>query len=141
MAVTVTLYNQAAAKLASQTLTLANFKCALLNGYSFDATETAWSDVSGSEVSGNGWDAGGEALANVAVTTTTTNDGKLDADDLSVTATGGSIGPADGAVIYDSTTTGTLLAYISFGGSQEAGVGTDFKINWATGGIFTWTVT
>lgn len=141
MAVTVSLYNQAAKVLTDSTLALGSFKVALLNGYSFDATDVAWADVSASDAgNANGWAATGEALANVAVTTVSTNDAKFDADDMSKTASGGSIGPATGAVIYESVAN-KLVAYIDFGGSQEAGVGTDFKINWHANGIFTFTVT
>lgn len=139
MAVTISLYNQAAKVLADSTLDLSAFKVTLHNGSSFTAANTQFSDVSASEVNGNGWTSGGVTLTTVAVTTVTTNDAKLTADNISVTATGGSIGPATAAVIREATAN-KLIAYIDFGGSQEAGVGTDFKINWNASGIITWTV-
>jgi hypothetical protein len=96
-------------------------------------THTAF--ASGSyEVSGNGWAAGGPTLANVAVTTVTTNDAMLDADDVTVTASGGSIGPASALTVYDGLT-GKPIIYMDFGQSQSAGDTTDFKVVWNSGGL------
>lgn len=92
------------------------------------------------EVYGNGWTAGGELLSNPAVTTVTTNDAMLDADDISKTASGGSIGPAYKALMYDKATMDTL-AFIDFGQAEEAGESTDFKIIWPTTGIVAATYT
>lgn len=147
MAVTITLYNGAADKILGQEVTISTLKVALLGNTAtsgFDASHTTLAQVLGSpsdEVSGNGWTSGGETIANVAVTTVTTNDAKLDGDDLSVTATGGDIGPAYGAVIYDDTDASDgPLALIDFGEAKTAGVGTDFKITWNASGIITATV-
>jgi hypothetical protein len=145
MAVTITLYNHTAKKLANKEITLTTLKLQLLNNSAtFDATHTALTSVNNAgayEVSGGGWDAGGEALANVAVTTVATNDAKLDADDISVTATGAVIGPAYKAVLYDDTDASDApLAFIDFGGVQEAGIGTPFNVTWNAAGIFTFTV-
>lgn len=140
MAVTVTLYNHTAKLLANKEVTLTTIKAMLVNNHTFDVTDTDLSGITGNEVSGSGWDVGGELIANVAVTTVTTNDAKLDGDDISVTATGGAIGIADGCVIYDDT--GNFpLAYYDFGGDQEAGEGTDFRLTFNASGIFTFTVT
>jgi hypothetical protein len=139
MAVSVSVYNQTTKLLADSSLTLTTLKLTLHTGYTFDATHTASSDYSGTEVSGNGWTSGGETLASVAVSTVTTNDAKLAASDVSKTASGGSIGPADSAILRDSTAD-KLLAYIDFGGDQEAGVGTDFKVTWNANGIFTFSI-
>lgn len=148
MAITATLYNQAAKKFANAEVNLADLKFMLLNSSAaFDATDTSIDDVAGAgspthpnEVSGNGWTQGGEALANAAVTTVTTNDAKLDADDIAKTATGGSIGPANYGVIYEETS-GDVLVFVDFDGAKEAGETTQFKILFAAGGIVTWTVT
>lgn len=147
MAVTATLYNHSAKLFANSEVSLADLKFMLLSsGASFDATDTDIDDVAGvntppraNEVSGNGWTAGGIAVASAAVTTVTTNDAKLDATDISVTASGGSIGPAEAGVIYDSDS-GKPLVWVDFDGAKEAGVSTDFKVIWNASGIVTWTV-
>lgn len=146
MAVTISIYDHTAKLFANGDVTLASLKVMLLNNSaSFTASHTALSSVTSSgtyQVSGNGWDSGGEALASAAVTVTSTNDAKLDANDLAVTATGGSIGPAYHAVIYDDADASDApLFFINFDGAKEAGETTDFKITWNANGIATWTVT
>lgn len=144
MAVSVTLYDHTVKLLANKEVTFTTIKAELLNSTAvaaFDATHTTKNQVDGTganEVSGNGWTAGGELLASVAVTQVTTNDAKLDADDVSKTATGGPIGPARGALLYDSTSS-KPLAMIDFGQDEEAGQDTDFKLVWNTSGILTFT--
>jgi hypothetical protein len=143
MAVVVSLYNHTAAKFGEGSFKEGDtYKLMLLNSSgTFTGANTVVGDVSANEVSGNGWDAGGETLGSVAVTTVTTNDAKFDAADVSVTATGGAIGPAENAVIVDTTDTSALVAHIAFGEAKTADVGTDFKVTWHADGIFTWTVT
>jgi hypothetical protein len=148
MAVTITPYNHTLKKLRNKEITYTTLKVMLLNQAAvtgFNAANTTLADVlagAQDEVSGNGWTAGGETIANVAVTTVTTNDAKLDGDDISKTATGGAIGPAYGAVIYDDTDADDApLALINFGQAEEAGESTDFKIIWPAGGIITDTYT
>lgn len=138
---TATLYNHAAKLFANGEVNLADLKLMLLNNHSFSAAHTNISSIEADEVSGAGWDAGGEAIANAAVTTVNTDEAKLDADDVSVTATGGNIGPADGAVIYqDSVGEEYPLVYIDFEGEQTAGEGTPFNVNWNAAGIISWPV-
>lgn len=145
MAVTISIYNHTAKLFANGEVTLSTLKLMLLtDDATFDATDTALTDVSNAaayEVDGNGWPTGGELLANVAVTITTTNDAKLDADDITVTATGGPIGPAYKGVLYDDTDASDApLFFINFDGAKEAGETTDFKVTWHANGITTWTV-
>ena len=144
MAVTVSTYNHTAAKLLGLGVTpqAANFYLELLDGdASFVASHTTKSAVDnagGNEVSGNGWDEGGENMASVAVTTVTTNDAMLDAADVQITATGGSIGPADAALVYVNESNGgtlTPLWYIDFGESKTATVGNVFPVIWNASGI------
>lgn len=137
MAVTISLYNHTAKLFANGDVSLAGLKFMLTNNYTFAATETALTNATAAEVDGNGWDTGGEAIANAAVTTVTTNDAKLDGDDISVTATGGAIGPADGGVIHDGT---YPLAYVDFGEEKTADTGTPFMVTWNASGILGWTV-
>lgn len=138
MAVTMSLYDHTVKLLANKEVTLTTLKVKLLdNTASFvgsDATVNAVDGTGAKEVSGNGWTAGGLTLAGVAVTTVTTNDAILDANDASATASGGSIGPAYAALVYDATSNKPLL-YIDFGQMQSAGDTTDFKIVWAADGL------
>lgn len=143
MAVTISLYNGVAAAILNGSLDAADtYKLELLNNTAtFTAANTTKAQVDNTgayEVYGNGWDQGGETLANVAVTTVTTNDAKFDADDLSVTATGGDIGAAYKALLYNSTDS-SLIAFIDFGEAKTAGVGTNFLVSWNASGIITLT--
>lgn len=141
MAVTISIYNHTAKLFANGEVSLSDLTFMLLdNSGTFDATDTDISDVSTNQVSGSGWTAGGEAIANAAVTVTTTNDATLDGDDIEVTATGGPIGPAYYGVIYDSDS-GNLLFHVNFDGAKQADSGTPFKVVWHSNGIATWTVT
>jgi hypothetical protein len=142
MAVTISLYNHTAKLFADGSNAVGDtYKVKLYASATFDATNTQLSGVTGTEATtGTGYTAGGATLANVAVTTVTTNDAKFDADDVTWTASGGSI-TASYAVIYNDTDANDPpLAFIDFDGSQSAGDGTDFKIVWNANGIFTFTV-
>lgn len=142
MAVTISRYNHTAKKLLNSEVTLASLKFMLLdNTATFDATDTTLTDVAGSanakEVDGNGWTTGGEAVASAAITTVDTDGAMLDAADITVTATGGSIGPAYAGVIYDDADTDDQpLWYVDFGTGETAGTGTDFKVTFNASGIF-----
>ncbi len=143
MAVTISLYNHTAAKFADGSFAAADtYKVKLLTAATFDATHTTLAATGGTEsTTATGYTAGGQALAGVAVTTVTTNDAKFDANDLTWTASGGSI-VASYAILYNDTDTNDPpLAFIDFGGSESAGTGTNFLIVWNASGIFTWTVT
>lgn len=142
MAVTISLYNHTAARFADGSNAVGDtYKVKLLSAATFDATHTTLAATAGTEATtGTGYTAGGQALANVAVTTVTTNDAKFDADDLTWTASGGAI-TASYAIIYNDTDANDPpVAFIDFGGSESAGDGTDFIIVWNASGIFTWTV-
>lgn len=79
------------------------------------------------EVSGNGWTPGGMLLTTVTASIRSTSGAALTCDDLSVTATGGDIGPAYGCVIYDSTTM-NVLWNIDFGQVEQAGQETNMLL-------------
>lgn len=135
MAVTVSRYNNTVKKLLNSEVDITDLAFMLLsNSATFDASHTSIDSVAGAasptranEVFGNGWTEGGEDLENAAITVVTTNDAKIDADDISVTATGGAIGPAYKGVIYEKTT-GLPLWFYDFGQAEEAGESTDFKV-------------
>lgn len=115
-------------------LTLTTLKVMLRTGTTYAGTETALSELDGTEVSGNGWTAGGELIANAAITTVTTDDALLDGDDISITATGGSIGPATSYVIIDDTPVDpTVVAYKVFDTAQEALEGLKFVVRFPNG--------
>lgn len=147
MAVTISLYNNTVKRLLNKEVTFTTLRVMLLNASaSFVASHTTLNQVAGTptgtpahrpnEVYGNGWTEGGMTLANVTASVVTTNDAMLDADDVVATATGGPIGPAYAAVLYDDTDTNDApLAYIDFGQAEQAGQDTDFKIVWNASGI------
>lgn len=136
MAITVTFQNHTRKLFANKEVDFTALKLMLRTGSTSNATFTTVSQFAGSEVSGNGWTVGGEAIANVAVTITNTNEATLDGDNIAVTATGGSIGPTTSALIIDDTDADPkVLFYVDFGGSQEAGEGTEFQINFNALGI------
>jgi|SRR5690625_3325764 len=136
---TIQDYNHTRKLFANGEVNLANLKVMLRTGSTFSAAHTEISDLAGSEVSGNGWPAGGAAITGASVTVTGTNGATLDGDDISQDATGGAIGPATEAVIYDDTGDGTVLFYVDFEGTEEAGDGTPFNIIWHENGIHRWT--
>lgn len=142
MAVTISLYNHAARLFADGSNAVGDaYKLKLYSAATFDAADTTLAGITGTEATtGTGYTAGGQALANVAVTTVTTNDAKFDADDVTWTASGGSIAAAFGVIYNDTDAGDPPIAFINFDGTQSAGAGTDFKVVWNESGIFTFTV-
>ena len=146
MSVTVSVYNHTAAKLwdLSVAANAGNFYVALLtNSAVFDAAHTTKSqvdNVGAYEVYGNGWTQGGVALSGVSVSTSL-DVSKLDAAGVSVTASGGSIGPAYNALLYidenGAGTTKTPLLFIAFNEAKMASEGNSFNIAWDADGIYT----
>ena len=111
------------------------FKIILMaTGFTFDKdTHHAYENVSGSELTaGNGYTAGGNTLAGVAVTEDDTDDRtEVTWDNTSWTASGGAIGPSPGAIIYDDQSAVAaekyIVGYIDFKGDQiqaDGGVAT-----------------
>lgn len=99
--------------------------------------DTYWSDVSSKQVSGTGYTAGGQTIANRASSyNASTNTVKLDGDDVTwspVTVT------ARWGVIYKDTGSGAtspLLAYVDLGGTQTI-AGAAFSVVWSANGILT----
>ena len=132
-----TVSNKLKFLLASKAIDFANdsFKIILMaSGFVFDKdTHHGYADVSASELAdGNGYTTGGATLANVAVTEDDTDDRcEITWDNATWTASGGSVGPTPGAIIYDDTVTtpqaDPIIGYINFGGEQtqaDGGVST-----------------
>lgn len=126
MAVTVNFFNRFYNKLATKAIDLDNddLKIILMGtGYTFDKdAHHGYSDVSANELAGSpdyGYDAGGQSLTGTTVTEDDTNDRtRFTCDDPEWTASGGSIGPAKSAIIYDNTEAGdSLICCIDFGGN------------------------
>ena len=142
MAVTISLYNHTARLFAAgENAEGDTYKVKLYSAATFDAADTTLVGITGTEATtGTGYDAGGETLANVAVTTVTTNDAKFDADDVTWTAAGGSIDAAFAVIYNDTDANDPPIAFIDFDGTQSAGDTTDFKVVWNANGIFTFTV-
>jgi hypothetical protein len=95
------------------------FKMILMqSGFVFNKdTHHQYSDVVGSELgNGNGYATLGATLAGVAVTEDDVDDrAEIVWSNRSWTATGGPIGPASGAIIYDdSATDDPIVGYIDF---------------------------
>jgi len=142
MAVTISLYDHTAKLFADGSNAAGDtYKLKLYATATFTAADTTLAGVTGTEATtGTGYTAGGQTLANVAVTTVTTNDAKFDADDVTWTASGGSIDAAYGIIYNDTDTNDPPIAFIDLDGTQSAGDGTDFKVVWNANGIFTFTV-
>lgn len=143
MAITIHAYNHTTLLLlgGGTSIDFDALKIVLLdNTASFVATDTTINTVTNTgskEVSGNGWSAGGVLITNTTLSTVATSVACLDADDVSVLATGGDIGPAYAAVIYDSTVAnGPVLFYIDFDGPKSEADGNSFIIRWSANGIF-----
>lgn len=143
MAVTISLYNHTAKRFADGSNAVGDtYKLKLLTAATFDATHTTLAGTGGTETTGaNGYTTGGQELSGVAVDTVTTNDAKFDANDVTWSASGGSIAASYAILYNDTDSNDPPVAFIDFGGSQAAGAGTDFKVVWNASGILTFTVT
>jgi hypothetical protein len=134
------IYNSFKVKIADGNIDLNSdtIKVALVtSGYTPDQdAHDFFNDVT-NEVSGTGYSAGGETLANATMTQDNTNNrGKFDADDVTWAT---STITARGAVIYKSTgtaSTSPLIAYIDFG-SDKSSSASNFTIQWHADGILT----
>lgn len=138
---TISLYNHTISRFVTGANSASDtYKVILLNdSASFAATGATLTSVTNGgayEVSGNGWTAGGETLTNVTLELANTNGAKFDADDIIVTATGGSIGPYSAYVIYNDTDANDPpLAYVAMTAPTTITVGQSLEIRWASAGI------
>lgn len=142
MAVTISLYDHTAKRFADgSNSTSDTYKLMLCSAATFTAANTTLASITKTELTnGNGYTTGGATLSGVVVNQTG-NDAAFDANDVTFTASGGSIGPAAYAILYNSTDANSPpVAFIDFGGNQTAGDGTDFKVIWNASGIVTFTV-
>jgi hypothetical protein len=109
------------------------FKLILMaTGFTFNKDSHATlTDVSASELAnGNGYTTGGVALANSTVTEDDSVDKAITVfDNITFTASGGSLGPTPGAIVYDDTTgDDTIVGYIDFITERTITVGNNLLI-------------
>jgi len=142
MTVTVNKFNAARKFLLDGTIDLDTdtIQVALVSSaYTFSAAHTVWANISANEVSGTGYTAGGQALANKALT----YDGsaaKFDADD---TVWAASTITARWAIMYkvgtiNGLTNPLLCAYLLDDTPADVSSNNaDFTIQWPVAGIFT----
>lgn len=142
MPVTISLYNHTAKLFADGSNAAGDtYKVKLLSAGTFNATHATLAATGGTEAdAGTGYTAGGATLSGVTVSTVTTNDAAFDANDVTWSASGGSVSGVSAILYNDTDTNKPPVAYIDFGGTESAGDGTDFKIVWNASGIFTFTV-
>jgi len=139
MAVSVNFYDHFLERMGDGGIDMDNdtFNVALMDSsHTYTAANTAWADVSANDIgTGNGYTAGGVALASV---TWAQSSGTVTFDfaNPSWTASGGDIGPATDAVIR-SATADLLVCSIDFGASHTAADGADFILNINASGLFT----
>lgn len=143
MAITIQTYNHTAKKLLDLSVydNRDNFRLVLLSDNVFDASHTSQDQATNFDArtfSGNGWAAAGEPLTGLAVTTVTTNDAKIDANDITVSAVGGSIVAKAGVIVVDEGGVGTTISplwFIDFGETITATDGADFQVVFHSEGI------
>lgn len=137
------IYNDAKEQLliGSFNLSTDTMRVVLVTGYTPNIdTHAAYSDVSGVEVTGSGYTAGGSALASLAVTQDNTNDrAAWDAADLTFTAL--NAGTPSHAVVQRqgasaTTATNKLLMYFVLGRASNGG---DYTLAFNSLGLLTLT--
>lgn len=149
MAVTATLYNNTVYNFVDGVFQDGHtYRINLYSAFTPDVTDTTLTEVHTGATqiaTANGYTQNSKQVGSVAFSVTGTNDAKLDAADVTWTATTGPIpstGTATHALIYDDTVTNDPpVMYIAFGTGKKADAGTDFKITWATGGLIRFTYT
>ena len=146
MAVTKEFFNNFIKDMGLQRVNLSTdvFKVFLVNGYTFDATHEQKDQISGEPLTGYGYTAGGQALANPDWDYDLVNGfTRFDTDDVTWTGDGGDIGPITGAVIYNSSitepNTNRLMCYIDFGETTTISQNSQFKLTFHSDGVFSLT--
>jgi hypothetical protein len=140
MAPSISLYNHTTARFANGANAVGDtYKLMLCSAATFDAANTTLASITKTEISGNGYTTGGATLANVAVTTVATNNAKFDADDVSITASGGSIAASHAILYNDTDADDPPVAFLNFDGTITATAGVPFVVQWNANGIVTFT--
>jgi hypothetical protein len=140
MAVTATLYNHTVNRFnnglnASGDSYIIN----LYSAFTFNAANTtkAAAESGATQLpTANGYTQNAKALESVTLNLVTTNDSAFDAADVSWSASGGAIGPARYALIYNDTDADDPpLVYIDLGENKTADAGTPFNVTFNASGI------
>ena len=138
MAATVTLYNFTRARFLSGLNAQGDtYKVNLYSALPANATATtkAAAESGATQIdTGNGYTQDTKVLTGVTTTIISTTNAKFDADDVSWTASGGSIAAAF-ALVYNDTDSAPVLR-IDFDGTVTAANGIPLVITWNSGGIF-----
>ena len=140
MPITISLYNHTVARFASGANAASDtYKFKLLTAATFDAAHTTLAQTGGTQSgSSTGYPAGGVTLTGVSIVVVALNAARFDADDIGLTATGGSITASYGILYNDTDTDDPPVAFVDFGGSQTATDGNPFNVVWNGAGIVTW---
>lgn len=136
MTVTIQAFNHSFLNLANGNVNLSSdtLKIALLYGYTFSAADEEYTDIAGYEIDEEfGYTTGGVELDGVTWTVATGKT-KLDADDMTLTASGGAVGPFDTAVVY-SETSGYLLYFVDLGAEATVPDGDSLLFTFGADGI------
>jgi hypothetical protein len=141
MAPSISLYNHTAFRFASGANSVDDtYKLMLCSAATFDAANITLASITKTEIaSGTGYTTGGATVDNVTVTIVTTNDAKFDANDVSITASGGSIAASHAILYNDTDINDPPVAFINFGGTITANDGVPFVVQWNANGIVTFT--
>jgi len=139
MAVSINVYDQAKLDILNSNLNLATdtIKAILLtSSAAFTAANTVYSDISANELAtANGYTAGGATMSGQSLTKST-GTSTFDANDVTWTASGGSIAAAFCA-LYSTTLSNRLILMVDLGGTNTATAGNQFVIQWNASGILT----
>lgn len=105
------------------------------------ATKAAVDAANTQLVTGNGYTQNAKALTGVSVVVSG-NDAAFTANNVEWNAAGGSIGPARGAVVFNTSRSGSPpVIAVDFGGQKTADDGAPLRIIWAAEGIIAVQVT
>jgi len=135
MAITITASNHAKYQILDGKIDLSadTLKVILMNStFSFDKdADATLSDVTSDQLSsGNGYTQNDKTLSSVTLTEDDTNDrSQMTCDDVTWTASGGSIGATGGFCIYDDTTSDdTIIAFCDFDTDYTISDGSSIQI-------------
>lgn len=145
MAVTVKLYDHTPLRFSNGANAPGDtYIVNLYSALTFTSTDTtkAAAETGATQLStANGYTQNTKTLDSLALTATGSpaNDVKLDANDVSWTASGGAIGPARYALVCNSTDSNSPpVLFMDFGENKTADNGTPFNIAWHANGIIGW---
>ena len=102
------------------------------NSYTFDNAHSAYSQLTGVEISAANYTSGGLVLTGVTYTIGASGTATFDAADTIVTASGTDMSAAGAVVRYEG---GPLMFYIDYEAVETAGDGTTFTHNWSADGL------